>query len=802
MTNQIAVVHNNPIDHIEEGEKVELESSSPVTAVEDTAPQEDFFEMLQKDDIPEASALTGVAASNGGATAASRVYGHESSLSPRKKAFYAISFVAVFAGLVGGLASLTRTNSRGVTDLPRVEGGGPPVSTSTFPSRLSYFNESVLNGYDQCDDLELDLLEAIELLGNITIDKFATNHFSSNYYLHSYVCRGGGSDCMQSMDDVVLLPPPEVMMREDVDSSAPEKESVADSPTSNAAGEDSFGTNNQVQGVDEADLVKSDGTHVFAAYADKLMVWNAENGTLLSTTVIPTEDDEGYPLCTVLETNSKDCLQEFDIWFKTSGLNEYGDAPDTVYSDGSPLFDIISTGETKDRLEYLLEKFPDFECSSPVPTPLGEAECYEYNPPFNFWWRWSRPDPITISSLMMHEEKLIVVASTDYSLRTEEDSMILRNQKNTRVFVFDVSPQAIPEDGTSPLTLLSRKDFQGTYKTARSIGQYVHIVTSSDLNLENILNRKLSPNNEQFVKMNETEYRSEAYTILQDTVQSLASNITSELTDIFDPSAAGDCTKLAKVALMLKAANDGSGSTNSTTVLPSFTLNSVLRTLSLVQSFDVSQGINTAGTTVSDVASIAATSSGVFLPMPAYTSNIYMSSSKLVIAGESYVQNPNDGEWDEHTVLLVFNVENDTSTPESIGDVPGSLLNQFSMDHYFDENTQQDYLRVATTSWGRWGLIDESFWGQIELSESQVTVLKMGNSIGGTLEMVGQAKEIGMGERIYAVRFLGDRAFVVTFRQIDPFYTLDMSDPTNPTVVGELKIPGFSVSILNYFIVS
>jgi uncharacterized secreted protein with C-terminal beta-propeller domain len=171
-----------------------------------------------------------------------------------------------------------------------------------------------------------------------------------------------------------------------------------------------------------------------------------------------------------------------------------------------------------------------------------------------------------------------------------------------------------------------------------------------------------------------------------------------------------------------------------------------------------------------------------------------MSSSKLVIAGESYVQNPDDGNWDEHTVFIVFNLDTDTSTPESVGDVPGSLLNQFSMDHYFDENTQEDYLRVATTSWGRWGLVNDSVWGQVELSESQVTVLKMGSS-GGTMEKVGQADGIGMGERIYAVRFVGDRAFVVTFRQIDPFYTLDMSDPTNPTVVGELKIPGFSVSI-------
>jgi hypothetical protein len=783
MTDDITPVHYNPVQHCEEGEKVELEHSSLVAHDGDELHSKDEFSVMQKQDVAtEAASLT----------AASRVYGHHvSPLSRRKKAFYATSFVAVFAGLFGGLASLSRSKSPG-----DVKGGGPsidgpPVSNSVFVSRLAYFNESVLDGYDLCDDLELDLLEAIELLGNVTIDNFASYYFSPHYYWYNYVCRGGGTDCMQPVDDVLLKP--EMTMREDGDSSVPTKDSVADtiadSSPSSGGGEDSFGTNNQVQGVDEADLVKSDGTHVFAAYADKLMVWNAENGTLLSTTVIPTEDDEGYGLCSELEASYQECLKEMDTFLKTLGLNQYGDAPDTVYDGGSPLFD-ESTGEMKDRLQYLLEKFPEFKCSSSVTFLVEGAKCYEYNPPYFFWWRWSRPDPIVISSLMLHDEKLIVVASTDYSLRNQ-DSMILRNQKSSRVFVFDVSPQALPDDGTSPLTLLSRKDFQGTYKTARSIGQYVHIVTSTDLDLETILNQRLSPNNEDFIGMNETEYKSEAYKILQDTVQSLASNVTSELTDIFDPSATGDCNKLAKVALMLKAASEDSNST----VMPSFTLNSALRTLTLVHSFDVSQGASvTTGITVSDNASITATSSGVFLPMQSYTSNVYMSSSKLVIAGESYVQNPDDGNWDEHTVFIVFNLDTDTSTPESVGDVPGSLLNQFSMDHYFDENTQEDYLRVATTSWGRWGLVNDSVWGQVELSESQVTVLKMGSS-GGTMEKVGQADGIGMGERIYAVRFVGDRAFVVTFRQIDPFYTLDMSDPTNPTVVGELKIPGFSVSI-------
>ena len=58
---------------------------------------------------------------------------------------------------------------------------------------------------------------------------------------------------------------------------------------------------------------------------------------------------------------------------------------------------------------------------------------------------------------------------------------------------------------------------------------------------------------------------------------------------------------------------------------------------------------------------------------------------------------------------------------------------------------------------------------------------------------VGRVGGLGRGERIYAVRFMGDTGYVVTFRQVDPLYTLDLSNPPQPAVLGELKIPGFSV---------
>jgi hypothetical protein len=62
----------------------------------------------------------------------------------------------------------------------------------------------------------------------------------------------------------------------------------------------------------------------------------------------------------------------------------------------------------------------------------------------------------------------------------------------------------------------------------------------------------------------------------------------------------------------------------------------------------------------------------------------------------------------------------------------------------------------------------------------------------GVLTEVGRVGEMGAGERIYSVRFIGEAGYVVTFRQVDPLYVLDLRDPENPAVSGELKIPGYS----------
>jgi uncharacterized secreted protein with C-terminal beta-propeller domain len=108
------------------------------------------------------------------------------------------------------------------------------------------------------------------------------------------------------------------------------------------------------------------------------------------------------------------------------------------------------------------------------------------------------------------------------------------------------------------------------------------------------------------------------------------------------------------------------------------------------------------------------------------------------------------------------------------GDVPGFLLNQFSMSEYGGA------LRVAST------LTPLEGSGP---SQSFVTVLK---NAAGNLVRVGSIGNVGLGERIYSVRFIGSKGYVVTFKQVDPLYVIDLTSPARPRIAGVLEMPGYS----------
>ena len=125
------------------------------------------------------------------------------------------------------------------------------------------------------------------------------------------------------------------------------------------------------------------------------------------------------------------------------------------------------------------------------------------------------------------------------------------------------------------------------------------------------------------------------------------------------------------------------------------------------------------------------------------------------------------------------------------GAVDGSLLNQYSLSEY------AGHLRVATTKEQALGVEPGPADGP-QTSEPMPDAAGTSSAVsvlvqrGDRLVPVGRVDGLGRGERIYSVRFIGPVGYVVTFRQTDPLYTLDLSDPSRPRVVGELKITGFS----------
>jgi inhibitor of cysteine peptidase len=146
------------------------------------------------------------------------------------------------------------------------------------------------------------------------------------------------------------------------------------------------------------------------------------------------------------------------------------------------------------------------------------------------------------------------------------------------------------------------------------------------------------------------------------------------------------------------------------------------------------------------------------------TSCMYVSLNNI------YITFPNS----ESTLIYRTQIENETIGPMVSGIVPGYVLNQFSMDEH------DDYFRIATTTGHVARILEQT------TSKNHVYVLNM------NLSIVGRREDLAPGEKIYSARFMGDRCYLVTFVKTDPLWVIDLSDPTNPAVLGELEIPGYS----------
>jgi len=152
---------------------------------------------------------------------------------------------------------------------------------------------------------------------------------------------------------------------------------------------------------------------------------------------------------------------------------------------------------------------------------------------------------------------------------------------------------------------------------------------------------------------------------------------------------------------------------------------------------------------------------------------IYASTKALYLTDTEWGYGPN---VTEQTIIHKFTFTESGAEYAASGAVPGRPLNQFSLGEH------EDYLRIATTL----GRVSRTGTSSVS---NNVFVLGQGES---GLVVVGEVRDIAPGEQIYSARFLGTRGFLVTFEKVDPLFTLDLSDPNEPNVVGKLKVPGYS----------
>ncbi|MBS4024164.1 MAG: beta-propeller domain-containing protein, partial [Clostridia bacterium] len=163
--------------------------------------------------------------------------------------------------------------------------------------------------------------------------------------------------------------------------------------------------------------------------------------------------------------------------------------------------------------------------------------------------------------------------------------------------------------------------------------------------------------------------------------------------------------------------------------------------------------------------------------------NIYASLNNLYVAVTKYdfEENPitpGTKLWPgpvtrENTVIYKFALANGQVAFKEQGTVPGRILNQFSMDEHLG------YFRIATTTGDMWRTDEFT-------SKNNVYILNH------KMVLMGKVEDIAPGERIYSVRFMGDRGYLVTFKTVDPLFVIDLKDPAKPAILGELKIPGYS----------
>ena len=511
-----------------------------------------------------------------------------------------------------------------------------PAFSLTSPTLISY---------DACEDLELALKSSLREEARTQLLQAVEEQYS--YYW--------GDDVMFEESEMVA------------DGDAASGTSAPQTNTKRVEGEDFSGTNNQEEGVDEADFLKTDGYHIYLLQGRDLHILNVpEFGQIENASSM---EIEGSPQAMMLDQNRLVILSSVNPW------------------------------------------------SIPNTSPLYEAMAWDDG---YYGWRTS-----TLT-------KMTVIDITD------------RENPSTSQELF----------------------IEGWYMTAREVAGTVRMVSHAWMDVPGLQTWLDLPDGYWDLEYDNPMRRAIRAEVAYQTLlanEEVLNNLTLE-----------DLT--SKVYEMQG---------------DSLVEHSMLEEQDCANFAAPSDGFNRG---ISSIFSIDLNSSEITFEVDHIIGNypqVYASSDVLVLTENAFDWWrfwSNDG-LDEMTNIHTFDISQQGETVYTgSGRVDGTILNQFSISEY------EGILRVATTTgqWNRWWMEDP------EPMSSQVVTLTRSIDLETNEQIlveVGKVENIAEGERIWSARFVEDRAYIVTFEQIDPLWVIDLSDETQPVILGELEVPGVSTYI-------
>mmetsp|Transcript_23984 Transcript_23984/g.34283 ORF Transcript_23984/g.34283 Transcript_23984/m.34283 type:complete len:861 (-) Transcript_23984:86-2668(-) len=608
---------------------------------------------------------------------------------------------------------------------PTVEAATYLVSPGPIPARIRMATPTIANGYKSCADLKDDILNALNHLANTIIVQQSRN---GGWYEH----HGCGRDdpvliLEDSLDDTISAAPQmgKVEAAATMDDSSAAAAAYSGFQSEAVAKEDSYETNNQVQGVDEADFVKSDGKHVFTAYGDVIFAWNAQDAEKgLSITRMPYND-----------TSDKDCPH-----FEPMPV-------DVIWGED----DVPSIEPLTEEVMTTNVVSPDAGATSSSGSPVRNRKASMIMPMPCY-----KPKP-QILSLLLRGPRLTAIVSEESShyyspFGAETETSTLYDYQELTIKVYDA--ENVPLDG-SPLILIGEKKIKGNYHDARSIDNHGIVITTSQVNTDSFTN-ELYRWRPQYCGMNSTEYEALAKVTALNKTESFMEKMMKDLELELD----GNCEGIFQVASIQAG--------DSKEVYDSNLLDQFVRVIGFDMDMSTNQLAN----------DFTTSSSGTFAA--GWPDSIYVSEGFAGVVNVGHSFNPSKNSWEDSTFVSGFDISGEVPKPFAFARAPGRPLNKFATDLY------DNHLRIATTTTD-WTNTDSTTVNQIFVFEVP------SEDQGREMKLVGETEHLGKkNERITAVRFKGDRAYVVTFEQIDPFYVVDLGKHSDPKVIGELEIPGFS----------